>query len=331
MVTGGDAVAAMNMVKALNSTLRAAMEKDDRVVILGEDVGKNGGVFRVTDGLQDRFGSDRVIDTPLAESGIIGAAVGMSLAGLRPIPEIQFLDFIYPAFDQIVSEVAKYRYRSGGQFACPMVIRTPSGGGVGGGHYHSQSTEAYFAHTPGLKVVMPSNPYDAKGLLNSAIRDPDPVIFLEPKRCYHTPTLEVPEGDYTVPLGEAKVVKQGSDASLITWGAMVYPSLDAAGRAEREGIDVEVVDLRCMMPFDGRAILETARKTGRVVVVCEATRTASFASEVSAHIAEHAVDALAAPIVRVTGFDTPFPYSLEMEYLPTAERVLDAVKRVAAF
>jgi 2-oxoisovalerate dehydrogenase E1 component beta subunit len=324
-------MATLNMVKALNSTLRSAMEKDDRVVILGEDVGKNGGVFRVTDGLQDKFGAERVIDTPLAESGIIGAAVGMSLAGLRPIPEIQFLDFIYPAFDQIVSELAKYRYRSGGQFACPMVIRTPSGGGVGGGHYHSQSTEAYFAHTPGLKCVMPSNPYDAKGLLNSAIRDPDPVIFLEPKRCYHTPTMDVPDSDYTVPLGEAKVVKAGADVSVITWGAMLYPSLEAAGRAEKDGIDVEVMDLRSFMPFDGRAILETARKTGRVVVVCEATRTASFASEVAAHIAEHAIDSMAAPVIRVTGWDTPFPYTLEMEYLPNADRVLDAVKRVAAF
>jgi 2-oxoisovalerate dehydrogenase E1 component beta subunit len=324
-------MATMNMVKALNSTLRAAMEKDSSVVILGEDVGKNGGVFRVTDGLQDRFGAERVIDTPLAESGIIGAAVGMSLAGLKPIPEIQFLDFIYPAFDQIVSEVAKYRYRSGGQYACPMVIRTPSGGGVGGGHYHSQSTETYFAHTPGLKCVMPSNPYDAKGLLNSAIRDPDPVIFLEPKRCYHTPTLDVPDTDYTVPLGEAKIVKAGADVSVITWGAMLYPSLEAAGRAEKDGIDVEVMDLRSFMPYDGRAILETARKTGRVVVVCEATRTGSFASEVSAHIAEHAIDSMAAPIVRVTGWDTPFPYSLEMEYLPNADRVMDAIKRVSAY
>lgn len=320
-----------NIVQAVNNALAEEMERDDRVLILGEDVGKNGGVFRCTEGLYDRFGPDRVIDTPLAENGIVGTAIGMALYGLRPVPEIQFLDFIYPAFDQIVSEAAKLRYRSGGEYPCPITIRAPSGGGIKGGHYHSQSTEAYFAHTPGLKVVIPSNPYDTKGLLLSSIRDPDPVLFLEPKRLYRAGRMEVPEGDYTVPLGEAKVLRSGDDVSLFAYGAMVPVALEAAKKAEEVGIETEVVDLRTLVPLDVNAVLGSAQKTGRVVVVTEATKFCGYGAEIAAILAERAIEYLEAPILRVAGFDTPFPYTHENLYLPNAERVLDAVERVYSF
>ncbi len=321
----------MNMVQAINDALRLEMQRDDRVVILGEDVGKVGGVFRVTQGLYDTFGGDRVIDTPLSEGGIIGAAIGMALYGLRPVPEIQFSDFIFPAFDQIVSELAKYRYRSGGEYPCPMVIRTPVGGGIRGGHYHSQSPEAYFIHTPGLKVVCPSNPYDAKGLLLSSLRDNDPVLFFEPKRVYRAARSEVPEGDYTVPLSQAKVVRPGSDVTVLAWGAMLYEALEAANQAAVEGVDTEVVDLRTLWPLDLDTVIASVKKTGRVVVVHEAPKSCGFGAELVSLVNEHAFLHLEAPPVRVTGYDTPFPYTLEMDYLPLAGRILPALLETARF
>src|SRR3990170_5891569 len=316
----------MTMVQAINSALREEMRRDDRVVVLGV----NGGVFRCTEGLIKEF-PDRVFDTPLSEGGIIGAAIGMALYGLRPVPEIQFMDFIYPGFDQIVSEAVKLRYRSGGQYSVPMTIRTPFGGGIRGGHYHSQSSEAYFCHTAGLKVVVPSTPADAKGLLTSSIRDPDPVLFLEPKKLYRAFREEVLEGEHTVPLGSAKTRREGTDVSLIAYGYMVNVCLEAAERAAPKGIDAEGLDLRTLVPLDEPAILESAKKTGRVVVVHEAPRTGGFGGEISATIAEKAIEFLHGPIVRVTGFDTPFPYALEDVYLPNADRVLAGIERVMAF
>ncbi len=321
---------AMTMVQAINSALREEMRRDDRVVILGEDVGKNGGVFRCTEGLIDEF-PDRVFDTPLAEAGIIGSAIGMALYGLRPVPEIQFQDFIYPAFDQIVSEAAKMRYRSGGQYSVPMTIRTPFGGGIRGGHYHSQSGEAYFAHTAGLKVVVPSSPSDAKGLLTSSIRDPDPVLFLEPKKLYRAFREEVPEGEHTVPLGKALVRREGKDVSLFAYGYMARVCAEAAEKAAEKGVEAEVVDLRSLVPLDLDAVLASARKTGRAVVVYEAPRTAGYGAEISALLAEKAIEYLRSPIVRVTGFDTPFPYSLEDVYMPNADRVLAGIDKVMTF
>jgi 2-oxoisovalerate dehydrogenase E1 component beta subunit len=321
----------MNVIQAVNDALRLEMRRDRDVVVLGEDVGAFGGVFRATQGLQQEFGDDRVIDTPLAEGGIIGTAVGMALYGLRPVPEIQFADFIYPAFDQIVSEVAKYRYRSGGQFSCPMVIRTPYGGGVKGGHYHSQSPEAHFLHTAGLKIVVPSNPRDAKGLLISAIRDPDPVVFFEPKRVYRAAKGDVPEGEYAIPIGKAKVTRAGHQVTLIAWGAMWHEADRAAREAEKEGLDVEVIDLRSLQPLDVDAITASVSKTGRAVIVHEAPRTCGFGAELTAIIQERCFLSLEAPITRVAGFDTPFPYTLENEYLPRAPRILKALREVARY
>jgi len=321
----------ITMVQAVNDALRDEMRRDEDVVVLGEDVGVNGGVFRCTADLHSEFGLDRVIDTPLSESGIVGAAIGMALYGLRPVPEIQFADFIWPAFDQITSEAAKFRYRSGGEFTCPMVIRTPYGGGIRGGHYHSQSPEAYFAHTPGLVVVVPSDPYDAKGLLKSAIRSEDPVLFLEPKRVYRSPKQEVPDEDYVVPLGEAAVRREGTDFTITCYGAMVPVAMGACAKAEEKGWSGEVVDLRTLMPLDERAILDSVTKTGRLVVLQEAPRFCGYGSEVSAIVAEKAIDVLEAPIRRVAGFDTPFPYTLEHVYMPHADRVLRAVEDVMTF
>ncbi len=321
----------MTLIQAVRDALLTEMALDDRIVIMGEDVGHNGGVFRATEGLQKEFGEARVMDTPLAESGIIGLAVGMAINGLRPVPEIQFMDFIFPAFDQIVSEVAKIRYRSGGGFTCPMVIRTPYGGGIKGGHYHSQSAETYFTNTPGLKVVVPSNPYDTKGLLIAAMRDEDPVLFMEPKRLYRSLKGEVPDGPYTVEIGKANVVRQGSDITIIAWGAMVQVALKAAELCEPRGASCEVVDLRTLVPLDEETILESVKKTGRVVIVQEAPKTCGFASEVAALIAEEAILYLEAPVTRVTGFDTPFPYTLEHVYLPDPERVALAVGKVKNF
>ena len=321
----------LNVIQAVNDALRVEMRRDPDVVVLGEDVGRFGGVFRATQGLQQEFGADRVIDTPLAEGGIVGTAVGMALYGLRPVPEIQFADFIYPAFDQLVNEVAKYRYRSGGQFSCPMVIRTPYGGGIRGGHYHSQSPEALFVHTAGLKVVVPSNPRDAKGLLISAIRDPDPVLFFEPKRVYRAAKGDVPEGEYAIPLGSAAVTREGTQVTIIAWGAMWHEADRAAQEAAAEGIDCEVLDLRSLQPLDLDAVVASVSKTGRAVVVHEAPRTCGFGAELVALVQERCFLHLEAPVARVTGFDTPFPYSLEAEYLPRAPRILKAVREVVAY
>jgi 2-oxoisovalerate dehydrogenase E1 component beta subunit len=322
---------AMNIVQAVNHALREEMRRDDRVILLGEDIGRNGGVFRCTEGLIDEF-PDRVFDTPLSEGGIIGTAIGMALYGLRPVPEIQFMDFIYSGFDQIVSEAAKMRYRSGGQYEVPMTIRTPYGGGIKGGHYHSQSSEAYFCHTPGLKVVVPSTPYDTKGLLISSIRDPDPILFLEPKKLYRAFREEVPEGEYTIPLGEAKVRRPGKDVSIFAWGYMVNVSLEAAERAAKEkNVEAEVIDLRTLVPLDAPAILNSVKKTGRAVIVHEAPRTGGFGGEIAAIIAEKAIEYLRGPIVRVTGFDTPFPYTLEHVYMPNPDRVLAGIEKAMAF
>ena len=321
----------MNMVEAINDALRHEMRRDARVVVLGEDVGKVGGVFRVTRDLYEEFGAERVIDTPLSEGGIIGTAIGMALYGLVPVPEIQFSDFIFPAFDQIVSEVAKFRWRSGGEYPAKMVIRTPVGGGIRGGLYHSQSPEAYFIHTPGLKVVCPSNPVDAKGLLLSAIRDPDPVLFFEPKRAYRAVKRDVPEGEYTVPLSKAAIVREGKQVTVIAWGAMLYEAIEASNRAAEQGIDCEVIDLRTLWPVDIETIVESVKKTGRVVIVHEAPKTCGFGAELVALINEKAFLHLEAPPVRVTGWDTPFPYTLEMDYLPLAGRILPAIVETARF
>lgn len=321
----------LTLVQAVRDALHTAMKEDPSVVVLGEDVGYNGGVFRATEGLQKEFGEDRVMDTPLSESGIIGMAVGLAINGMRPVPEIQFLDFIYPAFDQIVSEVSKLRYRSGGELACPLVIRAPYGGGIRGGHYHSQSSEAHFTHTPGLKVVIPSNPYDTKGLLIAAIREDDPVVFLEPKRLYRSVKGEVPEGDYTVELGRARIVRPGKDVTLLCWGAMVPVCTKAAELCLPRGADCEVIDLRTLIPLDEESILSSVKKTSRVVIVHEAPKTSGFGGELAALIAEEAILYLEAPILRVAGFDTPFPYALEHIYLPDAERVALAVGKVMHF
>ncbi|KAA8922142.1 alpha-ketoacid dehydrogenase subunit beta [Thermoplasma sp.] len=318
----------MNMVQALNSAMDLKMSEDDSVIILGEDVGRDGGVFRVTDGLQAKYGPQRVIDTPLSELGIVGMAIGMAVNGLKPIPEIQFQDFIYTAMDQIINQMAKIRYRSGGDYTVPLVLRTPVGGGIKGGLYHSQSGEAYFAHTAGLTVVSPSNPYDAKGLLISAIESPDPVIFLEPKRLYRSQKAEVPDEKYSVPLRKASVLKQGNDVTMITYGSMVPTVMSVASKSK---YDVEVIDLRTIAPMDRDTIISSVKKTGRVVIVHEAPRTLGVGAEISAMISERAIEYLYAPILRVTGPDTPFPYRLEDYYLPNEARINAALDRVMAF
>ncbi len=319
----------LTLVQAVNRGMFEAMKSDPDVLVLGEDVGVNGGVFRATEGLLKEFGADRVIDTPLSETGIVGAAIGMALYGLKPIAEIQFVDFIYPAFDQIVSELAKFRYRSGGQYPCHVVIRSPYGGGIKGGLYHSQSPEAYFAHTAGLKVVIPSNPADAKGLLLTAIHDEDPVLFLEPKRIYRSITGEVPDGDHRVPCGLASTVREGSDVSVFAYGAMVPVAAQAVDALAAEGIHAELIDLRSLVPLDERAVLGSIEKTGRAVIVHEAPRFCGYGAELAAIIAEKALYSLKAPVMRVTGYDTPFPYALEHLYLPNAETVAHAIRTTA--
>jgi pyruvate/2-oxoglutarate/acetoin dehydrogenase E1 component len=321
----------MTLIQAVTHTLDQAMGRDENVVVLGEDVGKNGGVFRATDGLWAKYGDARVLDTPLNESLIIGAAIGMATYGLRPVPEIQFQDFIFPGFDQLVSEAAKIRYRSGGQYNVPMVVRTPYGGGIRGGHYHSQSGEAYFAHTPGLTVVIPSNPHDAKGLLHASIASNDPVIFMEPKKIYRAIKADVNEEYYTEPIGKAKVVREGDHVTLVSYGAMLPLCVAAAEAAEKSKISCEVIDLRTINPWDRHTVLASVRKTGRAVVVNEAPLTGGFAGEVSATIAEHALEYLEAPIKRVTGYDTPFPFTLENLYMPNANKVLHAIEQVVNF
>ncbi len=325
-------MALVNIVQSVNETLRTEMRRNGNVVLLGEDIGKDGGVFRATAGLLNEFGPERVIDTPIAEDGIIGTAIGMSINGLEPVVEIQFLDFIYPGFNQIVSELAKLRYRSGGNWPAHVVIRAPSGGGIRGGLYHSQSTEAYFTHTPGLYVVMPSTPTDTIGLLRTAIRGSDPVMFLEPKRIYRTVKEEAPsEEEFAIPFGEAKVLRQGTDVTLVSWGAMVHTCKAAVELASKENVSVELIDMRTLMPFDIETVLASVKKTGRLVVAHEATKVSGFGGEIAAQVAERAIDSLEAPIVRLGGFDTPFPYALESAYLPSPERILRAIRKAASY
>jgi len=321
-----------NLVEAINRGLWEEMERDPGVVILGEDVGREGGVFRVTDGLQARFGSDRVIDTPLAESGIVGTAFGMAVKGLRPVAEIQFEGFLAPAMDQIMSHIARIRARSRGRFTSPLVIRSPFGGGIHAPEHHSDSPEAFFIHTPGLKVVIPSSPYDGKGLIKAAIRDSDPILFFEPKRIYRAIKEEVPDEEYTVPIGKAKVVREGNDITLISWGAMVRESLRAAEMADKEGVKAEVIDLRTLSPMDEETFLESVRKTGRAVVVQEAPRTCGLGAEICARIQETALLSLEAPVERITGFDTVVPLlKLENHYLPSPERIMRGIRKVMVF
>jgi pyruvate dehydrogenase E1 component beta subunit len=321
-----------NLVEAINHGLMLEMERDPSVVLLGEDVGKEGGVFRVTEGLQVKFGADRVIDTPLAESGIVGVAIGMAVKGLKPVAEIQFEGFLPPAMDQIINHASRIRNRSRGRFTCPLVIRSPWGGGIHAPEHHSDSPEAFFAHTPGMKVVIPSTPYDAKGLIISAIRDPDPVLFFEPKRIYRAIKEEVPDESFTVPIGEAKVVREGKDITVITWGSMVREVLRAAEMADGEGIQAEVIDLRTISPMDEKAFLESVRKTGRAVVVHEAPPTCGVGAEIIARINEKALLSLQSPVVRVTGFDVIVPLmKLENHYLPNPERILRGIKKVMNF
>jgi pyruvate dehydrogenase E1 component beta subunit len=325
-------MAKLNMVEAINLALREEMERDNRVVIFGEDVGKEGGVFRVTDGLQKRFGPDRVMDTPLAELGIVGTALGMAIYGLRPIAEIQFEGFLYPCLDQINNHIGRMRNRSRGRFTCPLVIRFPYGGGIHAPEHHSDSPEAILAHTPGIKVVIPSTPYEAKGLLLSAIRDPDPVFFMEPKRIYRAIREEVPEGDYAIPLGKARLVQEGKDVTLIAWGAMVREVISATEKLKEDNIGAEVIDLRTISPMDVDVIVTSIRKTGRGVIVHEAPKTCGVGAEIIALINEKALLSLQAPIERVTGFDIPVPLmKSEHYYLPNPKRIVSAVKKVMSF
>ena len=321
----------MNMVQAINDALRLEMQRDDRVVILGEDVGNSGGAFRVTQGFLEKFGPERIIDTPISETGLIGAAIGASLFGMRPIAELQFIDFIACGFNQIVNYAAKSRYRWGG--GVPIVIRGPAGAGVHGGPFHSQSPESYFMNVPGLKIVVPATPTDAKGLMIAAIRDPDPVIFLEHKFLYRRLKEDVPEGDYVTPIGEARIARSGDDVSIITYGAMVHASMDAAEIVAGEGVSVEILDLRTLLPMDREAILATVRRTGRALIVHEPTKTGGPGGEIAALIAEHAFLDLDAPVVRVAPPDTPVPYSppLEEFFLPNAAKIAEAIRALARY
>ena len=325
-------MAASTLLEAIRDALHSELGNDERVVLLGEDIGRDGGVFRVTEGLQACYGQARVMDAPIAESGIVGMAVGMAIAGLRPVPEIQFMGFLYPAFDQLINHVARMRNRSRGRFTCPLVVRVPYGGGIHPPEHHSESTEAMLVHTPGLQVVVPATPYDAKGLLISAIRSPDPVIFLEPKRIYRAVRQEIPEESYTVPIGEARLAREGSDVTVIAWGSMMHTVLQAAESLVADGISPEILDLRTLSPMDIPAIVASVEKTGRAVVVHEAARTAGLGAEIVAQINEKALLSLEAPVERVSGFDTVFPLpQLEKYYLPTPEIVEAAVHRVLAF
>jgi pyruvate dehydrogenase E1 component beta subunit len=325
-------MAKLNMVEALNLALREELERDSRVIIFGEDVGKEGGVFRVTDGLQKKFGAERVIDTPLAELAISATALGMAIYGLRPVAEIQFEGFLYPCLDQIINHIGRMRNRSRGRFTCPLVIRAPYGGGIHAPEHHSDSPEALLAHTPGIKVVIPSTPYEAKGLLLSSIRDPDPVIFMEPKRIYRAIREEVPEGEYSIPLGKARLVQEGKDVTVIAYGAMLREALNAAEQLKGDKIDPEIIDLRTISPMDMEAIVTSIKKTGRGVVVHEAPKTCGLGAEIVALINEKAFLSLQAPIERVTGFDIPVPLmKSEHYYLPNAKRIAMAVKKVMSF
>jgi 2-oxoisovalerate dehydrogenase E1 component beta subunit len=326
-------MAVKTLIEAVTEALREEMERDANVIVLGEDVGVHGGVFRATEGLQKQFGSERVIDTPLAELGIAGVAIGAAMNGLRPVAEIQFADYIHPAFDQIVNEAAKIRYRSNGAFGCPIVVRAPFGAGVHGGLYHSQSVEALFYHVPGLKVVIPSTPYDCKGLLKASIRDPDPVIFFEHKKSYRRIKGEVPEEDYTVPLSVADVKREGSDVSIITYGVGVHLALEAAQTMAGEGVSVEVLDLRTIVPMDKEAIARSVAKTNKVLIVHEDNKTGGVGAEIAATIAEDHFEELDGPILRVAAADTHIPYAptLEEAVIPNVDDVLTALRRLAAY
>ncbi len=326
-------MARLNMVEAIELALRQEMQLDPTMVVLGEDVGRDGGVFRVTDGLVERFGEDRVIDTPLGESGIVGMAIGMAIAGYHPVAEIQFSGFAYPAYDQLVSHAARMRNRSRGEFTVPLVVRTPYGGGIRALEHHSESMEALFAHVPGLKVVIPADPYEAKGLLTAAVRDPDPVVFFEPARIYRAIKAEVPEESYTLPLGAARVVREGGDITALAWGAHVRTLKEAAEKLEAEGVaDVEIVDVRSLAPFDYETVIASVAKTGRAIIVHEAPRTCGFGAEISAQIMERAVLRLEAPVVRLTGFDTPPPLAkLEDYYQPDVDSVAQAIRECVSF
>nr|WP_276251919.1 alpha-ketoacid dehydrogenase subunit beta [Halomicroarcula sp. SHR3] len=322
----------LTLVQAVRDGLYGELERDEDVLVMGEDVGKNGGVFRATQGLYEEFGADRVVDTPLAESGIVGTAIGMAAYGLRPVPELQFAGFMYPGFDQLVSHAARLRTRSRGRYTCPMTVRAPYGGGIRAPEHHSESKEAFYAHEPGLKVVVPSTPRDAKGLLAAAIRDPDPVVFLEPKLIYRAFREAVPEEPYTVELGTAEIRREGTDVSVFTWGAMVRPAMDAAAELAETGVDVEVVDLRTLAPMDTDTIVASFEKTGRAAVVHEAPKTGGLAGEIIATIQEAALLYQEAPITRVTGFDVPFPlYALEDYYLPETARIKDGITQAVEF
>ncbi len=325
-------MAQLTLVQAINDALKTEMRLDDRVLVMGEDVSVDGGVFRATEGLLQEFGPERTLDTPLAESGIVGTAIGMALYGLRPVAEIQFDGFMPPAFDHIVSHAARIRWRSRGRYHVPLVVRAPYGGGIHAPEHHSESPEAYYAHTPGLKVVIPSSAYDAKGLLIAAIRDPDPVIFLEPKKIYRAFREDVPEGDYTVPLGKARVVKEGADLTIVSWGYMAHVSLQAAEEAQDEGIQAEVIDLRTLVPLDIETVIRSVEKTGRCVIAQESPPTCSFGAELMALINDKAFLYLQAPPVRVSAFDTAIPlYRLEDPYVPDAGKVLRGIQRVMQF
>jgi len=329
-------MSSLTLVQAINLGLVQEMERDERVIILGEDVGPNGGVFRVTEGLHKRFGGHRVVDTPLAESGIIGTSIGMAMNGLRPVPEIQFDGFLGPAYDQICSHAARMRTRTRGAFTVPITVRVPVGGGIHAPELHSDSPEAIYGHQPGLKVVMPASPYDAKGLLISAIRDPDPVIFFEPKRIYRAFREEVPEDEYTIPIGKARVVAEGGDLTIVSWGASVVQCMNAIEEAASKGSlgdrTIELIDLRTIYPMDIETVLESVKKTGRVVIVHEAPKTGGWGAEVSARIVEECFLHLEAPPQRVAGFDTIMPYyKLEMEYMPDSHRIAKAIDEVFAY
>jgi len=324
-------MANLTLVQAITLGLQQEMEKDSRVVLLGEDIGLNGGVFRVTEGLQKRFGADRVVDSPLSESGIMGTSIGLAMAGMRPIPEIQFEGFMGPAYDQLVNHAARFRCRSRGQITIPLTVRVPWGGGIHAPEFHSDSPEAIYIHSPGIKVVCPATPYDAKGLLISAIRDPDPVIFFEPKRVYRSFREEVPEDEYTIPIGQAKVVQEGTDLTVITWGAQLFQCLEALDKLA-EDVSVELIDLRTLNPLDYDTIASSVEKTGRCVVVQEAVKLCSLGSEISSIIQERCFLNLKAPVQRVAGFDIPMPYAkLELEYLPDAKRIAEAVTQTLAY
>ncbi len=324
-------MAIMTMVEALNSAFHEVMKKDKSVVVLGEDVGKDGGVFRVTKGLIEKY-PDRVFDTPLAEAAIIGTSVGLAVGGLRPVAECQFDGFIYQGFHQIEQQVSRLRNRTRGTITCPLVIRAPYGGGIRAFEHHSEGKEAFYAHTPGLKVIIPSNPYDAKGLLIAAIQDDDPVIFLEPKRIYRSLKQEVPEGIYVVEIGKAKVAKEGDALTLISWGAMMVPTLEAADDLKAKGVNAEVIDIRTIQPLDINTIIQSVKKTGRCVIIHEAHKMGGWGAEISAQINERILDQLLAPVQRVTGYDVTFPYfSVEDSYLPDKERILAAAEKVMQF